>query len=368
MAFDLTARIKLIDQLTAPLRNITRSIKGTQDQLNQVTRSTNIYRDAQGRLRDETGKFVRENNRLGSSFGFLNKKISDLTIGHLSFGAAAAGVGFGIKQAVETAIDFEASMSKVAAVSQSTKEEFAALRKTAIDLGRDTSYTAQQISEGMQVLSASGLTANQIIDAIPGAINASVAAGESFASVSEIMIGAMTGFNLQAKDFGHIGDVLAAAANASTAKIMDLGLTMKYAAPIFNTAHQSMETLAAASAILANNSIKADTAGTALRMGMEHLAAPPKKASAALDELGVRATDAHGNFLPLADIIDQLHDKFAKLSDSAKVGAASHIFGVEASPAWVKLIENGGEALRKMTNQMINSNGSAKRMAGHYAR
>jgi TP901 family phage tail tape measure protein len=327
-----------------------------QNSVDSATRATNKLSDAQSRAGREQSNF---NNRMN----LMNKKVTDLTVGHLSLAGAVYGVGAGLSHALDTAITFEAAMSKVKAVAEATPEEFKQLQKQAIDLGKNTSFTSKQVADGMYELAAAGFKSNEIMEAMPAAINTAVAAGEDFSQVTEIMTTTMAGFNLKAKDIPHIGDVLAKAANESQAKIMDLGYTFMYVAPIASAAGQSLESVAAASALLAKNGIKADKAGTGLRMGFERLAALPKAARQMLSTLGVKVTDSKNNFLPLADILDKLHDSMKGLSNSSRIAAVSKIFGVEASPAWEKLIEGGGQALRDMTDKMEKADGAAKKMA-----
>src|SRR5215471_13947409 len=64
----------------------------------------------------------------------------------LAFGGAAiagiAAVGEGLKSAVESAADFEQTMSEVKAVSGATSEEMDQLSGLALQLGKDTSFSA----------------------------------------------------------------------------------------------------------------------------------------------------------------------------------------------------------------------------------
>jgi TP901 family phage tail tape measure protein len=337
-----------------------KQIIGVTNQANQNMRNMSNNADKAGQSLNKMG------NQAKHAHGGIMDMYKGMAKASVAMGMLGATVApfVALKHATDTAIDFEAAMSKVKAVAESTPEEFKKLQKQAIDLGKNTSLTSQQVADGMYFMAAAGLKTNEIMDAMPGAINASIAAGEDFASVAEIMTTTMSGFGLTAKDMTHIGDVLAKSANESQASIMDLGYTFKYVAPIASAAGQSLETVAAASALLAKNGIKADTAGTSLRMGLERMAKLPKAARDTLGALGIKKlTDAKGNFLPLADMIDMLHDKMSKLSNSARIGAIANIFGTEASPAWEKLIEGGGDALRNMTDKMQNADGAAKQMA-----
>lgn len=277
----------------------------------------------------------------------------------LAGGAMATGFGF----AVKTAADFEAQMSKVQALSGATEADFKRLRDAAIELGAKSVYSASEAAEGMQILAAAGFDTNQIIAAMPGLLNAAAAAGENFGTVADIMVAAMSGFGLQAKDMGHIADVLASAANASAISITDIGYSLKYVAPVAKTAGVSLEEVSAALAILGNAGIKAEQAGTTLRMALIRLADPPKEAAKMLKQLGVQITDANGKMLPFQQIIAQLHEKFSGLSQAQKIQAASTIFGAEAMSGMLALIEAGPEKLGALTTEFQNSSGAAQQMA-----
>ena len=188
-------------------------------------------------------------------------------------------------------------------------------------------------------------------------------AGEDFAAVSDIMVAAMAGFGLKAKDMAHIADVLASAANASAISITDIGYSLKYVAPVARSAGVSLEQVSAALAILGNAGIKAEQAGTTLRMALIRLADPPKEAAKMMDQLGIKTTDASGKMLPLGQIIAQLHEKFKGLSQAQQVQAAATIFGAESMSGMMTLIQAGPATLEKLTQAFIKSDGAARAMA-----
>lgn len=298
-----------------------------------------------------------------SRFSGLTKIGQELSGIGARVAAAGAAMGAGLGFAVKTAADFEAQMSKVKALSGATEEDFKRLRDAAIELGAQSVYSASEAAQGMQILAAAGFDTNQIIAAMPGLLNAAAAAGEDFATVADIMVAAMSGFGLQASDMAHIADVLASAANASAISITDIGYSLKYIAPVAKTAGVSLEEVSAALAILGNAGIKAEQAGTTLRMALIRLADPPKEAAAMLEQLGIKITDASGKMLPFQQIIAQLHEKFQGLSQAQRIQAAATIFGAEAMSGMLALIEAGPEKLAELTTQFQNSSGAAQQMA-----
>lgn len=307
---------------------------------------------------------VQENiKNVEGRFSGLTKIGQELSGIGAKVAAAGAAMGAGLGFAVKTAADFEAQMSKVQALSGATEADFNRLRDAAIELGAQSVYSASEAAEGMQILAAAGFDTNQIIAAMPGLLNAAAAAGENFGTVADIMVAAMSGFGLQAQDMVHIADVLASAANASAISITDIGYSLKYVAPVAKTAGVSLEEVSAALAILGNAGIKAEQAGTTLRMAFIRLADPPKEAAAMLQQLGIQITDASGKMLPFQQIIGQLHEKFSGLSQAQKLQAAATIFGAESMSGMLALIEAGPEKLGALTKEFQNSSGAAQQMA-----
>ncbi|MFJ7855301.1 hypothetical protein ACIQX3_21420 [Peribacillus frigoritolerans] len=83
MAFDLTARLSLVDKMTKPLRSISK-------QMESFRKTTNGTRDANGRLRDEQGRFVSSGSRVSKSFSSMTSSSRNYTA---SLAGVAAGIG-----------------------------------------------------------------------------------------------------------------------------------------------------------------------------------------------------------------------------------------------------------------------------------
>lgn len=298
--------------------------------------------------------------RVGAGFGRLGGMMKSMARGLTIAGAAAAtGIGYAVKKGAE----FDAQMSRVKALAGATAKEFETLRDAAIDLGGKTVFSAKEAAQGMEVLAAAGLKPQAILKAMPGLLDAAAASGEEFNAVTDILVSTMNGFNLTAKDTGHIADVLASAANASSVSIADIGQSFKYVAPIAASAGTSLEETAAAIAILGNNGIKADSAGTALRMGLLRLARAPKPVQKSLKELNLTAMDTEGNMKAIPTLIGELGTAMEGMPSGERLKHLGQIFGAEAAPAWDKLIKEGKVTIDDLAKAFVNSEGAAKEMA-----
>ncbi|WP_025848675.1 phage tail tape measure protein [Paenibacillus ehimensis] len=310
-----------------------------------------------GRIGAEFQKsFDQAKAAIGSGFDQVKKAGMTIT-------AAGAGMAAGLGAAVHTAAEFDAQMAKVKALSGSTAEQFAALRKQAIDLGASTSFSASQAAQGMQMLAAAGFNADQIMKAMPGVLDATAASGEDLALVAETMASALNAFGLQASQSGHVADVLAQAANMSAIGIQDMAYSLKYAGPPAKALGISMEEVGAAIVEMGNAGIKGEQAGTTLRAALLRLIDPPKEAKDVLTALGVSIVDTKGKMLPFSDIIDQLNKKLAGQTEAQKAAALASIFGTETVSGMMVVIGQGKEKFDQYTKSLQNSTGASKQAA-----
>ena len=102
--------------------------------------------------------------------------------------AGAAGIGAvvaGLKDSLEVAGKFEASMSRVGALSGAGETELAALSNTAKELGATTRFGATEIAEGMSYLAMAGYETNDIIDAMPGLLDVAAASQSDLGTTAQ---------------------------------------------------------------------------------------------------------------------------------------------------------------------------------------
>lgn len=164
----------------------------------------------------------------------------------LAFGAVTTALGALTGQAIKTAANFEASMSRVSAITGATTEQFEALEKQAMELGATTVFSASQAAEGMSFLAMAGFDTNEILAAMPGVLNLAAAGQMDLARASDIASNILTGFQLSAEESGRVVDVMAKAMTTANTNIEQLGYAMKYVAPVAASVGLSIEETAAA--------------------------------------------------------------------------------------------------------------------------
>lgn len=273
-------------------------------------------------------------------------------------GIAAAGAA-----ATKVGSDFEAAMSKVAAVSGATGKDLADLTSKAKEMGAKTKYSATESAQAFNYMAMAGWDAKAMLDGIEGIMSLSAADGLDLATTSDIVTDALTAFGLQAKDSGHFADVLAKASSSANTNVSMLGESFKYVAPIAGTLGYSIEDMSVVLGLMANASVKGSMAGTSLKMALSNMAAPTKNMAGVMEQYGLSLTDANGKMLPLAEVTQQLRDKLGKLSEAEQSAAASTLFGKEAMSGMLAVINASDKDYKKLVKSINNADGAAKQMA-----
>jgi len=283
--------------------------------------------------------------------------------------ATTAVVGFGA-QSVKVGQTFDASMSKVAALSGATGRDFDALRDKAKDLGASTQFSASQVADAMGYMGMSGWKTEDMLAGVDGVLNLAAASGEDLATTSDIVTDALTAFGMTAKDSAEFADTLAAAATNANTNVGMMGETFKYFAPLAGTFGYNAKDTALAIGLMANSGIKASQAGTSLRGAFSRLVKPPKQAAMALSELGLMVDGNNlllqkedGSLRSLSEVMGVLRSTVGKLDQAEKARIATQLFGQEAMSGMLAIVNASEDDYIKLQQAIENSDGAAANMA-----
>lgn len=214
-----------------------------------------------------------------------------------------------MRSAMETGMNFDAMMSSVKAVGQMTDEEFEQVRQKAIELGKSTKFTSEEVGQAMYYMALAGWDTEEMLSGIEGVLNLAAASGEDLGRSSDIVTDAITAMGMTAEDSAHFVNVLAAASANSNTTVGMMGEAFKYLATVGGTLEYSIEDVAGVLGLLANNGIKASQAGTTMRRILTNLIAPSDEAKDAMADLGISlfeaGTDARK---PLRQVLEELRE------------------------------------------------------------
>ena len=321
----------------------------------------------------ETEKTIEKlGNTADKSGGVFGKFGQDVKEGiALGFGVSTVGmittaIGMikdGIGTMMETGMEYEATMSKVQAITNATGSEMEQMSDLAKKLGAETSKSASESAEAMTYMGMAGWSTQEILAGLPGVLNLAIASGEDFARVSDIVTDNLTAFGMEAEDASYYADVLAYSASNANVSVDSLGESLKYVAPVATGAGVSMEETVAMISLLGDAGIKGSQAGTTLRSVILNLTGANEKATAKLKELGVAIHDKSGKMRSMADIIGDLSEKLVDANGNVDTTTANLLVGKTAISGFTALLQAGGDRLEGFSNALESSNGTADRMA-----
>ena len=230
---------------------------------------------------------------------------------------------------LRTFANFDDEMRMVKAVTGATGQEFDALTEKAKKLGRETSFTAKQVSEGMTSLGRMGFSPDEIQNAIKPVMDLSRATGTELAQAAEIAANNMRVFGMDAGKMADAADIMTVTANGSAQTLVDLGEALKMAGPHARRAGADLKETCAMLGILANMGIKGSLAGTALGKSYKRLADP--KVQAYLREFGIVTVDNTGNLRKMRDILVDIAKAMKRMPNAEQITFAESVFDARGS-------------------------------------
>ena len=351
-------------------KRVAESKKGTQDlQKEQTKLNKTSTQAAKGE-----DKLAKSTNKQGTAAAGASKKTAALGKSQQSlinvvggviaqFGVLAATVA-SIALPVREAGEFEAAMSEVKAISGATETEFQALTDIALQMGRETSFSAKQAADGLKFLAIAGLSVEEAIATLPQTLQLARAGALDLGVAADITTNIMSAFGATADELGAINDSLVKAFTSSNTNLQELGTAMVFVAPIAAGLGANFNDLTASLGLLANAGIKGSLAGTTLRGALSKLFNPTREEAEAMGELAERIgqseinlIDAQGNFVGFTEVVRQL--------EQANISAAEalQIFGLRAGPGMAALLSAGSDALQAFKEELDASAGTAERIA-----
>lgn len=275
----------------------------------------------------------------------------------------ALGAGTAAKAVMDVGLSFDKQMNTMSAVSQGTAAQMDAVAARARELGNDTDLTATSASDAaaaMVELAKGGFTVEQSMEAAKGTLQLAAAAQIDAASAATIQSQALQSFSLGAEDAARVSDILAGAANASSAEIEGIAQGLQQSGTVANQFGVSIDDTATALAMFANAGIQGSDAGTLLKSALLALTDQGNPAQGAIEELGLSVYDLQGNFVGLPALFDQLKDAQANMTPEAYQAATATLFGSDAMRLAGIAAEQGGEGFEELRDKVTRSGQAAE--------
>lgn len=295
--------------------------------------------------------------------------------------AAGGVVAAGLILATKRAADFDQAMSNVQAATHETAENMGLLRDAALDAGAETVYSAKEAAGAIEELAKAGLSTQSIIGGgLTGALDLAAAGGLDVADAAGIASTTLRQFGLDGGKASHVADVLAAGAGKAMGDVSDLSQALSQSGTVAAQFGLSLEETTGSLAAFASKGLLGSDAGTSFRSMLLRLANPTGEAAKKMQELGIQAYDAQGNFVGMTGLAGQLEKGLGKLTQEQRNAALSIIFGQDAIRAanvlytegaagiakWTKEVDDAGYAGETAATRLDNLNGDLEKLSGAF--
>ena len=303
----------------------------------------------------------------GTASGFGTKLSTGLAtlakVGAAAVGAAAGGVlAFG-KSAVDAGMQFDSSMSQVAATMGTTVDQIGDLRDFAQEMGRTTAFSATQAADALNYMALAGYDADTSMKMLPNVLNLAAAGGIELAQASDMVTDAQSAFGLTTEQTTAMVDQMARTSSKTNTSVQQLGEGfLKIGATARNLKGGTQE-LSVMLGVLADNGIKGAEGGTHFRNVLLSLQNPTDAGAKALQDLGVAVYDSSGKMRSTIDIFKDMQNGMKGMSDESKQAMLSGMFNKTDLAAVNALLNTSSTRFDELSASIGDCAGAAQEMA-----
>ena len=321
-------------------------------------------------LRADTSKFEKSMKKAERQMTRASKKMT--AIGKkmtLAFTAPMAAIGV---LAVRSFAKFDDAMTKSTAIMGNMTDQMRMqMEQTARSISRNGVTSAEELARSYFFLASAGLDATQSIAALGTVEKFAVAGAFDMALATDLLTDAQSALGLTVKDstqnmlnMTKVSDVLVKANTLANASVEQFSkaLTSKAAASLRNL-NKDMEEGVAVLAAFADQGIKGELAGERLSIVLRDLQVAAIKKTKVWKKMGLSTFDVNGNMKNMADIIEDLENKFKGMSDQQKKSTAMMLGFQMRSFAAIQTLIGTSDSIRRYETELRKAGGTTEAVA-----
>ena len=323
----------------------------------------------------------------------LGKALSTAAkVGVAAISAGSAAVTAFAKTSVDVGLQFDSSISQVAATMGMSVEDMKEsvgsvdtawgqftgnLRDYAKFLGANTAFSATQAAQALNYMALAGYDVQTSMDMLPNVLNLAAAGGMDLARASDMVTDAQTAFGITLERTSQMVDEMAKAASTGNTNVEQLGDAFLVVGGLAQELNGGFVTLAdgtqapvdgiqeleIALTAMANAGIKGSEAGTHMRNMLLKLSSPTDDGVAQLEALGVSIFDVEGNMRSLSDIMGDLSGALGNLTQEQKIQAISDLFNTRDLASAEALLNAVGQDWDNIGASILEASGASEAMS-----
>lgn len=263
---DVTAKFRAdITDMSAKMKSLDSQLKGIETQA------------------DKTSKTMSEKFKsAGEGMSKAGKK--------MTLGITLPLVGIGIA-AGKSAMDFEASMSKIVGLVGLSTDEVDGMKDAVLELSGTTAKAPAELADALFVVTSAGLKGQAAIDALTVSAKASTAGLGETADIARAVAGSVNAYGSANLSAAKATDVIVATARAGNFETSQFAGAIGRVLPMAKQAGASLEDMGGAVALLTRTNGDAAQSVTQVQALFKAFVVPTTEAKNVLADLGMTAGD-----------------------------------------------------------------------------
>lgn len=295
-------------------------------------------------------------------------KAAQYALGAVAVATAALAV-----KSVQEFAKFEGAMVQSQAIMGNLSDQMKGeMADAAREMAKQTTFSAEQAAQSYFYLASAGLDAEASISAMPRVANFAQAGMFDMARATDLLTDAQSALGLTIRDdavknmenMTRVSDVLVKAnvlANASVEQF-STALTTKAGAAL-RAVGKDVEEGVAVLAAFADQGIKGELAGTQLGIVLRDLSTKAIDNKAAFAEAGIAVFDSAGEMRNLGDIVADLENSLAGMSDETQKATLLQLGFSDKSLGSLQALLGTSDAIKKYEEQLRSAAGITDEVA-----
>lgn len=306
-------------------------------------RATKVLQQSGAQIQKFAASASQQLDRVSQAAGRLGKRVTLL-------GGVFAGLS------VRTFATFERTFLTIQGVLRQTAGELEPLRTQILELGASTEFTARQVAAAAETFARAGLSQEEILQALPTAINSATAANIELTQSAEIITSTIKGQNRSFADAAQVMDQFTEASFGANVRIEALGENFPTIAANASQLGFRFEEVVAVLSLLIDRGVDAGEAVTSLNNILIRIGGN-RAAQKQLRDLGIELTDSNGELLSLTDQIQVFEERAAAAGSNLEAfSEVAGIFGVRGR-TFNTLVNIGSDRVAEFTERISKANG-----------
>jgi TP901 family phage tail tape measure protein len=248
---------------------------------------------------------------------------------------ALGGIQSLFSGAIRSAVELDAALKQLQAISAATRNEMVDLKASLIEVAQGSKFSAAEVAQASVLLAQAGLSINEIQHTMKAVIQLATASGSELKKSVDVMTSVLSVFDMSASQSESVANKLTAALNRSKLDIDKMALGLQYAGNAAADAGVNFDELVSGLSAMANAGIRSgSTLGTGLRQLFVDIQKPSQNFQEILARLGISLSDVDIRAQGFEGVMRNLIDKGFTSAEAFKA------FQIRSASAFAALSNN----------------------------